>query len=112
MTKGRTVDLAAVRRARANLRRLAREHPELGGAPGEANREGWEKDLEGMMADETKDEQIVVRLPKSLLDRLDAHAEQLRREMPGPSWKRSDVVRLLLERALDQAIPAPKKKGK
>lgn len=52
---------------------------------------------------------MVVRLPKALLDRLDAHAERLRKEMPGPSWKRSDVVRLLLARALDEAEP---KRGK
>jgi hypothetical protein len=71
-------------------------------------RTGWETDLEDAMADETKDEQIVVRLPKSLLDKLDAHAERLRREMPGPSWKRSDVVRMLLARALEEAVPAKK----
>jgi metal-responsive CopG/Arc/MetJ family transcriptional regulator len=53
--------------------------------------------------DETKDEQIVVRLPSSLLGRLDALAEELRRETPGPAWSRSDVVRMLLARALDEA---------
>jgi hypothetical protein len=42
--------------------------------------------------------------------RVDAYAERLRREMPGPSWKRSDVVRLLLAKALDAAEPT--KKGK
>jgi hypothetical protein len=62
------------------------------------------------MADETNDEQIVVRLPGSLLERLDAHAERMRREVPGPAWKRSDVVRMLLARALDEAEPP--KRGK
>jgi hypothetical protein len=109
MTKRRAVNLGAVREARASLQRLAREHPELAGAPGRTNRTGWESELEDAMADETKDEQIVVRLPKSLLDRIDAQVDQLRRAMPGPSWKRSDVVRLLLERSLDKADPAPKK---
>jgi hypothetical protein len=61
------------------------------------------------MAEETKDEQIVVRLPASLLERLDAYADRMRREMPGPSWKRSDVVRMLLARALDDIEP---KRGK
>ena len=62
------------------------------------------------MKDETKDEQIVVRLPGSLVGRLDAYGERMRREMPGPAWKRSDIVRLLLVRALDEVEPA--KKGK
>ena len=61
------------------------------------------------MADETKDEQIVVRLPGTLLKRLDEYAERMRSEMPGPSWRRSDVVRLLLAKALDDAAP---RKGK
>lgn len=104
------IDLEPVRSARASLRRLAREHPELTGPRGKTNRDGWEGLLEGVMADETKDEQIVVRLEKSLLDKLDAHAERMRREMPGPSWKRSDVVRLLLARALDDVNPP--KRGK
>jgi hypothetical protein len=64
--------------------------------------------VEAMMADETKDEQMVVRLPGALLARVDAYAERLRREMPGPSWKRSDVVRLLLAKALDES-DLPKK---
>jgi hypothetical protein len=110
MNETRRVDWQAVRSARANLGRLAREHPELTTDPSEANRTGWENALEDTMADENKDEQIVIRLPGSLLERVDAYAERLRREMPGPSWKRSDVVRLLLARALDDV--APSKKGK
>jgi hypothetical protein len=108
VTKRRPIDLDAVRTARANLRRLAREHPELTGPPGKANRKGWEQSLEAIVADETKDEQMVIRLSTALLQRLDAYAVRLREEMPGPSWKRSDVVRLLLARALDEAEP-PKK---
>jgi hypothetical protein len=104
------VDLEAVRVARADQRRLAKEHPELTTKSSESNRAGWESTLEVMMADDTKDEQLVVRLPSALLKRLDAYAERLREEMPGPSWKRSDVVRMLLARALDEAGPA--KKGK
>ena len=107
MTKGRRIDLEAVRVARANLRRIAREHPELTTKPSKANRRGWKADLETAMA-ETKDEQLVVRLPGGLLQRLDAYGQRLREETPGPSWKRSDVVRLLLTRALD-SVEAPKK---
>lgn len=110
MTKRRSVDLAAVRLARANLRSIAREHPELTAPPSEENRRGWEQELGSVMAEETNDEQLVVRLPKVLLERLDAYADCLRREMPGPSWKRSDVVRMLLARALDQAAPKKAKR--
>jgi hypothetical protein len=101
MTKRKPVDMEAVRQARANLRRIAREHPELTTKPSEANRRGWEKDLETM--DQTKDEQIVVRLSSALLERIDAYAERMRREVPGPSWNRSDVVRMLLAKAMDEA---------
>jgi hypothetical protein len=62
--------------------------------------------LEDVMAakkDGGQDEQLVVRIPRALLDRVDAYAERLREEQPGPAWKRSDVVRLLLARALDAA---------
>jgi hypothetical protein len=109
MSKRRPVDLEAVRLARANLRRLAHEHPELTTEPSKPNRRGWETEVEAIV-DETKDEQMVVRLPGTLLARVDAYAERLRREMPGPSWKRSDVLRLVLAKALDATEPA--KKGK
>ena len=49
MTRGRQVDLGAVRVARANLRRLAREHPELTTEPSRANRRVWETEVEAMM---------------------------------------------------------------
>ena len=42
-----------------------------------------------------------IRFPEALLRRLDRHAEQLRREQPGVEITRSDVIRLLLGRALD-----------
>ena len=56
------------------------------------------------------DDVTIRRLPGALLARVDAYAERLRREMPGPSWKRADVVRLLLAKALDATEPM--KKGK
>ena len=83
---------------------------ELTTAPNVANRKGWEATVEDAMADETKSETIVVRLPASLFKQLDAYAERLREEMPGATWKRSDVVRMLIARALEQAnVP---KRGK
>jgi hypothetical protein len=56
-----------------------------------------------------QDAQFVVRLPQNLSDRVDAYAERLRAEQPGPAWKRSDVVRLLLARALDASDKGSKK---
>jgi hypothetical protein len=104
---GGPVDLAAVRAVRARLRKLAEQHPELRGGPSDANRGRWERVLEESMGNETNDAQIVVRLPQGLVDRVDAYAERLRDEQPGPAWKRSDVVRMLITRALDQ-VEKPK----
>lgn len=42
-------------------------------------------------------------LPKGLLARLDAHAERLAGESPGPRWSRSDAMRRLLTESLDMA---------
>jgi Arc/MetJ-type ribon-helix-helix transcriptional regulator len=46
-------------------------------------------------------QQTAFRLPRSLLKRLDAHVEQLRRAQPGLNISRADAVRMLLTRALD-----------
>ena len=56
------------------------------------------------------EEQIVVRLPKTLLDRVDAYADRLREEQAGPAWRRSDVVRMLLAKGLDTVEAKPRKK--
>lgn len=109
--KGAPVDLAAVRAAREALGKLGERYPELRGPPGPENRSRWEETLEDAMAatNREQDEQLVVRLPKALLDRVDAYAERLREEQPGPAWKRSDVVRLLMSRALDAVEPKARK---
>lgn len=52
-------------------------------------------------------QQAAFRLSTSLLERLDSYAERLRREQPGMTVSRSDVVRLLLTRALDGSDVAP-----
>lgn len=114
--KRKPVDLGAVRKARASLAKLAEEFPELRAPSSAGNRKTWEVALEKeIMAAKKKnqDEQLVVRLPTSLLERVDAYAEQLRLEQPGPAWRRSDVVRLLMARALDAADAAkPSKPAK
>ncbi len=109
-----TVDLGMVREARKALQAIARLHPELIGPSSESNRVGWESTLaeaeESMNGDGQNDAQLVVRLPQAMLDRIDEYASVLREEQPGPSWKRADVVRLLLSRALTLAETKTKKR--
>jgi hypothetical protein len=50
----------------------------------------------------TNDSQLVVRLPGSLVGRVDAFAERMRVELPGVRFARAEAVRVLLTRALDQ----------
>ena len=108
------IDLDAVRQARDALAKLAEDFPELVGEPGESNRAVWEEALEDILATKktgaVSEEQIVVRLPKTLLDRVDAYADRLREEQAGPAWRRSDVVRLLLAKGLDGVEAKPRKK--
>lgn len=49
------------------------------------------------------DAQLVVRLPRELVERLDAYAARMREELPGAKFKRAEAVRVLLTRALDDA---------
>jgi hypothetical protein len=108
MTRRRPVDLVAVRAARAQLDALARDHPELRGPRGTGNIDDWTTSLERdeQMADT---EQVAFRLPKSLIAKLDDYAAQLAKEQPGMSFTRTDVVRVLLTRALDAAPTKPQR---
>jgi len=45
--------------------------------------------------------QVAFRLPVDLLKRIDKHAERMRDQQPGVNVTRTDVVRMLLTRALD-----------
>lgn len=49
----------------------------------------------------TNDSQLVVRLPGSLVERVDDFAERMRSELPGARFARAEAVRVLLTRALD-----------
>ena len=51
------------------------------------------------------DSQLVVRLPGSLVGRVDDFAERMRSELPGVRFARAEAVRVLLTRALDQWKP-------
>jgi predicted DNA-binding protein len=46
--------------------------------------------------------QTAFRLPEDLLERLDAYAAKLTRELPGLQVNRADAVRRLLEMALER----------
>lgn len=64
------------------------------------------------MDDERNDGQLVVRIPSTLLGRLDAYAERLAAEMPGARWSRANVARMLLTKALDLVEGETPKKSK
>lgn len=49
----------------------------------------------------SNDRQLVVRLPTSLVARVDGFAEHMRSELPGVRFARAEAVRVLLTRALD-----------
>jgi hypothetical protein len=53
---------------------------------------------------ESKERLLAVRIPERLLLALNAHADALRRETPWVEMSRSDVVRWLLSRALEQEL--------
>lgn len=56
-------------------------------------------------------EQVAFRLPKSLVESLDAYAARLAKEQAGMTFTRTDVVRILLTRALAESAPKGKTKG-
>ena len=100
------VDEVGARRAlRASVDRIAAEHPELVGSRGSpaTDADTWTATLEGAVKDADKSKQVAFRLPASLLERLDRYAVQLEREQRGMTVNRTDVVRILLTRGLDDA---------
>jgi len=52
-------------------------------------------------------EQVAFRLPKPLIKKLDAYAERMAKDQPGMNVTRTDVVRILLTRALDAKEAKP-----
>jgi hypothetical protein len=53
-------------------------------------------------AGRTNDNQLVVRLPGSLVERIDDFAAHMRNELPGVRFARAEAVRVLLTRALNE----------
>jgi hypothetical protein len=91
---GDVVDLPRVRRALAELDRLAQEQPEA-----------FRLTVEEWRAVLAEDERMAVtkvvalRLPDDVLERVDAHARRLR-ELTGLEPSRAEVLKLLIERGL------------
>ncbi len=92
------VDLRAVTQARRNLKALKVAYPELVG-PSRIGQ--WIGILEKDQTMETQ--QTAFRLPVELLKRLDRHVRHLQEESPGMTFTRTDVIRMMLTKFLDDA---------
>ena len=103
------VDLAVVRAARLRLQQLAKEHPELTGPSGPGNRADWKVALMEAETMTPVTKTTGFRLSDQLLERIDAHAEQLS-ELAGVPVSRAAVVVKLLTERLDQIGAAAGKK--
>jgi len=93
------VDVARVAAALDQLDALAVEHPEAFQGRDAA---AWTTILEGaqtMTPEQTY--QTAVRLPVSILERVDAYTERMHREIPGAKFTRTDAIRMLLVQALE-----------
>jgi hypothetical protein len=110
------VDDIAVAAATRRLDELAREHPELCGPRGSENRAGWMRTLRGAESMSPKSaetgDQVAFRLPAELIARIDRYAERLAASTPGIRYTRTDAVRSLLTRVLDEIEAGDKRKGK
>ncbi len=97
------IDLEAVRLARKNLAKIAKEHPEL---VGESSVEEWIEILEEIEeADEmAKTIQVGVRFPPEVVEMIDQFAAEttveLRKSLPGLEVNRAGAIRILVEQAL------------
>lgn len=120
MTTTGPVDELAVRAALRRLDELVVRHPELTGSRGEDNVAAWVATLDDnekgqmTMTPRSTDEgvQLAFRIPKTLIARIDRHAERLSKANPGLEFTRSDAVRTLLTRALDEVETSEKRRGK
>ena len=114
MKRAPAVDEIAVAAASRRLDALATAHPELCGPSSRENVTDWIETLKKgtrMTPKSTEPgEQLAFRLPKALIARLDKHAERLAKENPGLEFTRTDVVKTLLTRALDDIEATDKKR--
>src|SRR5262249_42987911 len=105
----KSIDLEKVKVARATLKEIASQRPDLLGEKGPENVKGWETLL--AESEMVKSTLVAFRLENELIKRLDAYAKRLEGERPGLKVARVDAVRVLLLRALaDVEKPAHPKK--
>lgn len=113
------VDEVAIARARRRLDSIIAENPEVASAEAatEDDVTDWiatllqEEGTEDMAKEPTT--QVAFRLPDSLIGRLDRHVERMNGANPGLEFTRTEAVRSLLTRALDEIEGAKRgRKGK
>jgi hypothetical protein len=97
-------------------------HPELLGPTGPENVDAWTETIahdeiahdergHQEMAEEPTT-QVAIRLPNTLLARVDRYAERMNHDYPGSGQTRAQAVRTLLTRALDEVEAADKRPAK
>lgn len=102
---GRVVDLPRMRRALAELDRIARDHLELVD-PSRASAADWEAALPDLLQPEDPEtmaqnqHQQSFRFPDDLIARIDGYGERLAK-VTGLQVSRADAIRSLVTRALD-----------
>ena len=109
MMARRLINLAEVRAARARLEAILTEHPEVRERTAALfAADPTAEELE-TMAEESKNTNI--RLPLSLIERLDCYVEHRRNHEPGLTFTRADAVRSLVHQGLDawEQAAAPNK---
>lgn len=118
--RGGDVDEIAMAAASARLDQLRARHPELIGAHGGQNINDWIKIIETnekgshvakTPSDRSENEQLAFRFPKDLIARIDRYVTRLESEHPGLEFSRSDAVRTLLTRALDEIEGGTKRRA-
>jgi hypothetical protein len=63
----------------------------------------------GTMREPMPSEYVGMRIPKELLERIDAYLERMNRDHPGLTFSRADAIKTLVAQALDNIEGKPKK---
>jgi hypothetical protein len=105
--RGAAVDLAAVATARHRLRQIAVENPDM--------RWPTDDDLVAIVGDDDEMKatiQIAIRVEPELAERIDRQVEAVKKEHPGMSVGRADIIRTATIKYLDitEADEKPRKK--
>ena len=96
----RRLDLEKIRAGLAKLDALVEAHPELTSPEAQARLTAW------LQTEETQhmpvSEKIFVRMDPELVNTIEQYAERMRAEHPGFHPTRSDAIRALLYKAIEQ----------